>query len=441
MRALALDRQTPTSRSAGHVIDIARHIGSLARPLRGDAPDLDPLLDAIGDARFVLIGEATHGTHEFFELRAAITRRLIMQKSFNMVAVEGDWPDANRVNRYVRGKGTDSDARAALGSFERFPTWMWRNSIVLEFVKWLRHHNQLAPREVGFYGLDLYSLHSSIGAALASLEAIDPAWASDARERFGCFDSFGGDAQRYGYTTSFGDLPACEDSVVEQLVRLGSRRVEVRGMGISAADDLFVAEQNARMLKNAESYYRAMYRGGIASWNLRDTHMADTLDALASHFGGSDGPPKVVVWAHNSHVGDARATELGAEGEINLGELTRQRHPNQTFLLGLSTYEGSVTAASHWGGAPERKRIVRALPGSHEELFHHAPSRRFLLLPEVLHRMDELAKPRLQRAIGVTYRPTTERQSHYYRSQLSEQFDALIHLDETRAVEPVSGFE
>jgi erythromycin esterase-like protein len=414
-----------------------------ALPLRaGMLSDYDPLLESIGNARFVLLGEATHGTHEFYRERAEITQRLITEKGFTAVAVEADFPDAARVNRYIQGKGEDSDAIEALGGFQRFPAWMWRNADVLDFVGWLRAHNEGQPRsepKVGFYGLDLYSMNASIEAVLQYLDRVDPAAANLARKRYGCFHTYGGDTQKYGYETALGQGHSCEDAVVSQFVDLYSRTLQsAHGHGREAAEDLFVAKQNARLVKNAEEYYRMMYRSDVSSWNLRDNHMVETLFELEQHLDQRRTPPKIVVWAHNSHLGDARATEMGYRGEWNVGQLVRQRYPAQTRLVGFTTYQGTVTAASGWGGSAERKRVRPALPGSFEALFHEAQlNRALLLLKDSSTLRQALHEPRLERAIGVIYRPENERQSHYFQSQLVDQFDAVIHLDETRAVEPL----
>jgi len=420
---------------------LAHAIAETAHPLHGDAEDLAPLLDLIGEARCVLIGEATHGTHEFYRLRAQLTKRLIIEKGFCAVAAEADWPDAYRINRFVRGLGTDADAVEALQDFQRFPAWMWRNADVLDFVGWLRTHNEtLEPgQKVGFHGLDLYSLHSSIGAVLRYLDKVDPEAAKRARYRYACFEHAGEDAQAYGYASSFGLTPDCEREVVSQLLELQLERDHLRRSdGLALADEQFEAEQNARVVKNAEAYYRSMFEGRVSSWNLRDTHMADTLEALRTHLGHRFDPPKIVVWAHNSHVGDARATAMGAAGELNIGQLARERHPSDTILIGFSTYAGTVTAASNWGGPAERKDIRPGLRGSYEELFHRTGVPNFLLtLKDLGEVTGALRESRPQRAIGVIYLPQSERVSHYFESSLPSQFDAIFHLDRTRALEPL----
>ncbi|HWE39029.1 MAG TPA: erythromycin esterase family protein [Isosphaeraceae bacterium] len=419
-----------------------RAILGAARPLEGASSDFDPLLERIGAARFVLLGEASHGTHEFYRVRAEITKRLIREQGFNAVAVEADWPDAYRVNRFVRGRGDDADATDALAGFRRFPAWMWRNADVLDFVGWLRDHNDEggpSRPKVGFYGLDLYSLHASIEAVLGYLDKVDPAAAGRARARYGCFDLYGDDAQAYGFASGVGLGQSCEQEVVSQLVELRRSAAEYALRdGRIAEDDYFYAEQNARLVRDAEQYYRSMYLGEVSSWNLRDRHMAETLDALVEYLGKRVGTPKVVVWAHNSHLGDARATRMGEQGEWNVGQLVRERHGRDAVLVGFTTFDGTVTAARDWGEPAERRRVRPALPRSYEALFHEVGLDKFLLvLDPDRPATNALMAPRLERAIGVIYRPETERASHYFRATLPRQFDAVLHYDRTRAVEPL----
>jgi len=418
--------------------EVLEAIGQSAHRLTGEPADFDPLLKRVGDARIVLIGEASHGTHEFYRLRAQITKRLIAEKGFSAVAVEADWPDAYRVNQFVRAQSRDEDAVDALAGFERFPAWMWRNADVLDFVGWLRNYNDHHhPKQVGFYGLDLYSLHASIRAVLDFLDKVDPEAARRARYRYSCFETFGEDTQAYGYAASFGLSKSCENEAVTQWMEMRRRAADLSHRdGRAFPDEFFFAEQNARLVKNAEEYYRSMFRQRISSWNLRDTHMAETLDALVQHLGAKDA--KVVVWAHNSHLGDARATEQGQGGELNLGQLVRQRYGKQAVLVGFSTYTGTVTAASEWDSPPERKFVRPALVGSYELLFHQSGIPNFLLLLDADHPATSfLRQPRLERAIGVIYLPQSERVSHYFHAQLPDQFDAILHYDETRAVEPL----
>ena len=438
----------PTTTSVRPSADVRDGVAPLLRdaahPLRGTAEDYRPLMDLIGGAHFALIGEASHGTDDFYRERARITRQLVEEKGFRAVAVEADWPDAYRVNRYVRGAADDPDARAALAGFQRFPTWMWRNTVVVEFVEWLREWNAgRAPEEqTGFYGLDLYSLYTSAEAVISYLERVDPEAARRARQRYACFEEFGGEGQEYGYATGLGGAEPCEDEVVAQLVELRERAGDYVCMdGAFAEDEYFFAEQNARLARNAEEYYRAMFRGRASSWNLRDQHMAQTLEALVAHLGRHGREAKVAVWEHNSHLGDARATEMGAHGELNVGQLVRERHDRDAVLVGLTTHRGWVTAADDWDLPADRKRVRPVLPGSCEELLHDVGLDRFYLtlrLPEAHADVAAaLASPRLERAIGVIYRPGTERMSHYFHARIASQFDALIHLDETTALEPL----
>lgn len=411
-------------------------------PLHGSARDYDGLLDLIGGAKVVLLGEATHGTHEFYRERAQITKRLIVEKGFNAVAAEADWPDAHRINRFVRGRSDDLDAVDALTSFKRFPQWMWRNADVLDFVGWLREHNDHQPKpsdKCGFYGLDLYSLHSSIDAVIAYLDKVDPKSGKRARERYGCFDHAGQEIHNYGLAASLGLIPSCEQEVVNELVELQQRQTAYLARdGEPAADDFLSAQQNALVVRNAEEYYRTMYRTDFSSWNLRDTHMMESLVSLFEWLSAQRGISKIVVWAHNSHVGDASATQKSERGEINLGQLARKRFGRAAMLIGFTTFEGTVTAASGWDEPVERKTLLPALQESYEYIFHECTIPRFWL---PLNREPgvtfNLRNPRLERAVGVVYRPQTELLSHYLRARLPDQFDAVIHVDHTRAVEPL----
>jgi erythromycin esterase-like protein len=420
---------------------LSHGIRAAARPLVGAPGDFDALIALVGEARFALIGEASHGTHEFYRIRAEITKRLIRERGFTSVAVEADWPDAYRVNRYVRGRGGDTDSTEALDGFKRFPQWMWRNADVLDFVGWLRAYNDCLPEaaQVGFYGLDLYALHASIDAVLSYLRLVDPEAARRARHRYSCFDHFGDDPQAYGYAARFGLAPSCEAEVVEQLEDLRRSAAEyAQRDGRLEPDDLFYAEQNARLVRNAERYYRVMFGSRVASWNLRDQHMVETLEALVAFHASRGQREKVVVWAHNSHLGDARATEMGAGGELNVGQLVRQRHGRDVASIGFLTNAGTVTAASDWGEPAERKVLRPGLEGSYESLFHEVGVRNFLLdltLPTAA--VNDLLQPRLERAVGVIYRPETERLSHYFQATLPRQFDAVLYYDTTRAVEPL----
>lgn len=410
------------------------------QPLSGSEQDYDPLLQLIGPARFALLGEASHGTQEFYRERAAITRRLITEKGFTAVAVEADWPDAWRVNRYVRGLAGDADAASSLSGFKRFPAWMWRNTEVRDFVEWLRDYNtgRSAETQVGFYGMDLYSLFTSMQEVLAYLERVDTEAAKRARYRYSCFDHAAEDSQAYGYAASFGLAPSCEDAVVQQLREMTRHAGEVPVTPGLERDEAFYAQQNARLVRNAEEYYRTMFHARVSSWNLRDNHMVETLQALDRYLGASGRPPKIAVWAHNSHLGDAGSTEMSDRGEWNVGQLMRDRYAGDAVRVGFSTHHGWVTAASNWEEPPQRKHVRDGLKGSWEDAFHQTGTQRFLLALRDNAALRKLVEPlRLQRAIGVIYRPETERQSHYFYTHLAGQFDAMIHIDETSALEPL----
>jgi len=406
-----------------------------------DPRGLDSVIDAASRCRFVLLGEASHGTHEFYATRAEISRRLIEEHGFHAVVAEADWPDAYRVNRFVRGLGDDRDAVEALEGFKRFPTWMWRNTDVVQFVSWMRHHNSGLKllRQAGFYGMDLYSMFASIQEVLNYLQKVDPPAAKRAKYRYACFDHAAEDAQVYGYAAGFDIDKSCEDQVIQQLVDLRQHAIDyARRDGLLAEDEYFFAEQNAKLVLDAEQYYRSMFHGRINSWNLRDQHMVQTLDALAAHLDSRVGQCKLIVWAHNSHLGDARATEMGERGELNVGQLVRQKWGEQAFLVGFTTHAGTVTAASEWDGAAEHKAVRRSLVGSYERLFHDTGIDRFsLILKDHPELREELSLPRIERAIGVIYLPETERLSHYFYARLPEQFDAVIHFDHSNAVEPL----
>ncbi len=429
--------------TAGSDKTVLRRIREHAMPLTGAKEDFDGLLEMIGEASLVLIGEASHGTHEFYRIRAQLTKRLIEEKEFNAVAVEADWPDACRVNRYVRLEPGDKDSVEALAGFERFPGWMWRNADVVDFIGWLRNHNEhayAADRQAGFYGLDLYSLHKSMDEVITYLEAKDPAEAAKARIRYGCMDRFGRDPQNYGLLAGSGMSEGCRMEVLQQLIDLRAKEVELLARnGPAAIDEFFFAEQNARLVRNAEEYYRQMFRSDVSSWNLRDKHMMETLIELIAHLQSTTGTAKVVLWAHNSHLGDARATQMSRRGEWNLGQLVRQHFPGrQARLIGFTTYTGTVTAASGWHLPAERKQVRPGMDGSYEKLFHQAGIPDFWLDLGANHAATQaLMEPRLERAIGVIYRPESERASHYFEACLPRQFDAVLHYDQTRAVEPL----
>ena len=422
----------PPGRGGTRPEGLARLVREAAEPIGDIERDgLDALLERIGDARVVLLGEATHGTSEFYRMRARITRELIQRRGFTVVAVEADWPDAARVDHYVRHFASPP---APWKAFTRFPTWMWRNREVEEFTHWLRAHNAdiAAPeRRAGFYGLDLYSLYTSIDAVLRYLDAVDADAARVARVRYGSLTPWQGDPAAYGRAVVTGGYQACEEQVVAILRDLLDKRLAYQ---LRDGDRYLDALQNARLVASAERYYRAMYYGSRESWNLRDEHMFETLQVLLA-FHGPD--TKAVVWEHNSHVGNSAATEMGARGEHNVGGLARASFGDAAYLVGFGTDHGTVAAASDWGGPMEVKRVRPAHAESYEWLCHAAAVEAFLLAlrqPRRAELRDELAAPRLERAIGVIYRPETELASHYFQAVLPAQFDEYIWFDETRAV-------
>lgn len=396
----------------------------------GGIAELEPLLDRVGPARVVLIGEASHGTSEFYRIRAKLTQELVRRSAVSIVAIEGDWPDVAGLDRYVRQFPQPPGTEPA---FTRFPTWMWRNRDVADFVEWLRLENatRRPGQRVSLRGLDLYSMYASIQAVLGYLDKNDPPAGREARERYSCLNPWTRDPGTYGRLALSGRCPTCEGPVVDMLVDLMRRRLANPGPN---DEPLFDAERNAALVAAAEQYYRAMYLGSVESWNLRDTHMFATLETLLSWHGAG---AKAVVWAHNSHVGDARATEMGWGGELNLGQLCRQRLGNGVAIVGFGTDRGSVAAASDWDGPMETMRVRPALPGSYEAICHGTGAAAFALsLAEPRHRdlRLELEPPRLERAIGVIYRPDTERASHYFMASLPHQFDEYIWVDQTTAV-------
>lgn len=400
------------------------------------------ILTHIGNARFVLIGEASHGTHEFYKIRAELTKYLIQEKGFNAIAIEGDWPDAHIVHTYLQGNSSQESPLHALKEFKRFPSWMWRNTVVLNFVTWLKEYNDSVKEQkekIGFYGLDIYSLHSSISAVIESLEKIDSEAAQRARERYHCFDAFGENPETYAYETMLGIRSSCEQAVQEQFLELQSQAIE--SMKTKKSAEFLYILQNARVVKNAEEYYRSLFLNRKnSSWNLRDGHMTETVELLSTYYDQLLGrPSKIIIWAHNSHIGDARATEMKERGEYNIGQLIREKYGSQVFLLGFTTYNGTVTAASNWGDAAEEKYVNPALPDSFEAMFHQVPCEQFFLSFASHNKNINLLgkEPLLHRAIGVVYKPKTERYSHYFYTHITQQYDAIIHLDRTTALVPL----
>lgn len=417
-----------------------RRLAAEVVPLHGGPEDLETVVSAVAPATYVLIGEATHGTHEFYRMRMEITKRLIADHGFAAVAIEGDWPDAYGVHRYVMG-ADGSDAVDALAGFRRFPAWMWRNADVLDFVGWLRTFNDGLParRKAGFLGLDLYSMYGSMQAVIAYLESVNPDAARRARERYACFDRFGEDAQTYAREAGLGLSDPCRAEALEQLLEMQRRSLTASHTDGEELEREFVAEQNAFVVVGAEEYYRRMLDADISSWNLRDRFMFETLVRLTPHLAQRRGQrARIVIWAHNSHVGDARATSMGAQREFNIGQLVRQAYPDETKLIGFSTAEGTVTAASGWDGEAERKTLRPPQPGSWEELFSSTGVEKFSLdLRAARVRLPDLDATLLQRAVGVVYLPQTELRSHYMRARLCAQFDTIFHFERTRAVEPL----
>ena len=430
------DHAQPSHRSTADSVDrtLAAAIAASSEHFDAiDSADLDPLLRRIGDAQVVLLGEATHGTAEFYRMRARISRELIERKGFSFIAIEGDWPDAARIDHYVRHAETPPSEWTA---FARFPVWMWRNREVREFVDWLHAYNAAAAngRKVAFHGLDLYSLFNSIRSVLDYLDDVDPGAARVARQRYGCLTPWQADPATYGHAALTGSYQSCESEVISMLTDLmHKRRTYAEHDGARFLD----AVQNARIVANAERYYRIMYYGSRASWNLRDSHMFETLKTLLGFHGPES---RAIVWAHNSHVGDSGATEMASRGEYNIGRLCRQEFGNATYSIGFGTDTGTVAAATEWDGPMEVKAVRPALADSYERLCHDAGVRQFLLslrspMPPAL--ATGLGRPRLERAIGVIYRPETELQSHYFQARLPRQFDEYVWFDQTAAVTPL----
>ncbi|MFL5240900.1 MAG: erythromycin esterase family protein [Gemmataceae bacterium] len=426
MRTRVLLSGTPASP------ELAESLRPLARPLQS-AKDLDPLLERIGDAHFVLLGEASHGTSEYYTWRATLSQRLIREKGFSFIAVEGDWPDCYQVNRYIKGQpGAGENAREVLEGFERWPTWMWANQEVANLVEWLRRHNEDRSEEqkAAFYGLDVYSLWESLYAIMTYLHRVEPSALTAAWRAFRCFEPYGEDVQEYARATRL--VPkSCEDEVVALLKDLRHRGAAHRPEWREA---YFLAEQNALILKNAEAYYRAMVRGGPDSWNIRDRHMADTLERLMKHHGSG---AKAIVWEHNTHIGDARFTDMADAGMVNLGQLIRERQSSAgVVLVGFGSYRGSVIAGKQWEAPMETIPVPAGRAGSWEDALHHVDARAHLFLFSEAAQTDLLLEPRGHRAIGVVYHPEYERHGNYVPTVLPRRYDAFLFLDETHALHP-----
>ncbi|KAH9946833.1 hypothetical protein B0H21DRAFT_741928 [Amylocystis lapponica] len=452
-------------------------LASHAYPLSFAQSAYNPLLAAIGDAQIVLIGDGSHGTYEFYAHRANLTKRLIEEKGFTAVAVEADWPDAFRINRYIHGDVDVKNPRDALKDFERFPKWMWKNEVMPSFIQYLRDHNDRIVREardpskkVSFYGMDLYSLHRSADEVIRYLEEVDPKGAEAARKRYNCFERFGENTTRYAYETQFGLKKDCHNEVIANLKRLLMNRqkyLEEQHAGVDShyghlGEDQFVAEMNALVVKDAEEYYRTMLTEDERSWNLRDDHFARTLVKVAEHLGtynsekASWAPAKIVVWAHNSHVGDARATEMGRRrDEINVGQRCRELFgTNNVFNIGFLTNRGTVTAAHHWDGTAYLQQMNAPVDRSLERMFdEYAPEDCFVITHNIVGVQGQgrgrqkvevapeltslLNQPRLQRFIGVLYKRTTEIPSHYSTCCAADQYDAVVHIRKSRGIQPL----
>lgn len=421
---------------------LTKELNHLVVPLQENTEAFyEKVLTQIGDANFVLLGEATHGTKEFYQTRIEISKRLITEKNFQAITIEGDWTSAYPVQRFIVGDDTSENPEAALSEFKRFPAWMWANTTMPPFLDWLRNYNKNFPEEnkIGFYGLDLYCLYDSMRAVIEYLYMHYPEGLLAAVKRYACFDHAAFDPQNYGFLVESGVRASCLKEVTAQFLAMQKLyQQKLNADHLQTDEELFYATQNALVVKNAEEYYRALFEARDVTWNLRDQHMATTLTNLKDYLEKKSAQPaKIIVWAHNSHVGDARATEMSDQyNELNLGQLVREKF-SRCFLLGFSTYQGTVTAANEWGEEPETKILQPGIASSYEELFHHVKPNNFLLNlqdPQIAH---YLSLSRLQRAVGVIYRPESERMSHYFFTHLPQQFDAIIHIDRTTAVEPL----
>lgn len=416
------------------VNEVAHAIAHACRPLPDPAHMIEfgAFFDPFAEANIVLLGEATHGTAEFYQARAAITRMLVEYHGFNIVAVEADWPDAERVDRYVRHRAHRVyDAE----SFARFPEWMWRNVEFRQFVEWLREHNadRTPEAQVEFRGLDIYSLNGSIKVVLDYLQKVDPDAAAEARRRYGCLTPWQEEPAGYYRAIRSGRQEECEPEILEQLKDILAREIDYAAKD---GEDFFDAAQNARIVAAAEHYYRAMYRSGNDSWNLRDRHMFDTLQ----HVMGRRAKAKAVIWAHNSHIGNAAATAMGWSGQFNIGELVRVAYGDEALLVGFGTDRGMVAAADDWDGPVHVKQINPSRPDSYERVFRHTGVPRSLIDLRGTDRdvREALLQHRLERAIGVIYRPQSEFHSHYFEAVLPEQFDCYVWFEVTRAVTPLA---
>lgn len=382
----------------------------------------------------MLLGEATHGTHEFYDIRSEITKKLITEKNFNAIAIEGDWPDAYNINTYINNQRFNN-AEEALRSFNQFPTWMWQNIPILELTKWLQKFNQEKKKQVNFFGLDLYSLYRSIDAIIRYLEKLDPELAQEAHYYYSCFEQFRYNPQEYGYSIFSRLSKSCQNEALQELKKLEQLEWQILQEKKASPEEMFYLLQNARVVKNSERYYRSLFLDEVNNWNLRDSHMMETLQEIIKYYHTREiSNPKIVIWAHNSHIGNAAATQMSMYGEFNIGQLVKEKFGKNSFSLGFTTYNGTVSAASDWHMPVERKTIRDALFNSYEDLFHNVAISKFFLS---LDDKSSVPEKMLERAIGVVYAPHAERQSHYFYASLAEQFDAVIHYDTTTALEPL----
>ncbi|MBC76615.1 MAG: erythromycin esterase [Halobacteriovoraceae bacterium] len=395
------------------------------------SPDFGPLMDEIKNRKIVLIGESTHGTHDFYKLRAEITKELISEHGFNVVAIEGDWPDVFRVNKYVKGQGKDKNALDSMVDMERFPLWMWRNQVCLDFIEWLRDRNLNSEFKTGFYGLDLYGMKNSISAIMDITKENFPELYEETRELYSCFQTPLSDAANYGRRVALNQQRSCQEQMVKELNLIRDEFYQSLGSGMDKEEYLHV-EQNAQAVVAAESYYRNLFTPGVSTWNIRDKHMFETLKSIDEWI-SSEESGKIVVWAHNSHVGRAMTDRREQLGEITLGEVASDHYKDMCFCIGMFTGEGSVTAAHNWDEPGHYFNLNTPLEGSYEQLLSRVGGD-FMLGSDTL---KEMKRPLLERAVGVIYRPETERYSHYFESDIAGRYDWLIYLDKTSALEPV----
>lgn len=393
--------------------------------------DLTPLLDIVGDSRFVLLGEASHGTSEYYAWRAEITKRLISEMDFNLIAVEGDWPDCYKLNQYIKHAGhADDTAVKILNAFSRWPTWMWANWEIVALSEWLRAHNGKQPQAemVGFFGLDVYSLWDSLGEVLHYLERANPSALESAKKAFECFEPYEEDVHKYAWANALYQAN-CEDEIVNMLIELRRSPVDYALDGESK----FNAEQNAIVSLGADRYYRTMIRSDSQSWNVRDIHMADTLDRLIQRYGDNS---KAVVWAHNTHIGDARATDMAQAGMTNLGQLVRERHASEgVVLVGFGSHSGAVIAAESWGAPMRIMNVPKAAPNTLEGTLHERCPPMEMLITSKL--SEDLKRPLGHRAIGVVYHPERDSYGNFVPTYLAQRYDVFLFFDETTALHPL----